>query len=121
MGGPPIGFDIYHPGRTIGFFLTSGRPAYNLSRNFLEGIFIGDKLSVLIIRRDYMCAMESISLPSRRVRYSPGVYRFMTNVAIYALTHGQISDYSGYVPADKQAQQRIPTRAPQAAKIGAVE
>ena len=68
-----------------------------------------------------MCAMESISLPSRRVRYSPGVYRFMTNVAIYALTHGKISDYSGYVPEDKQAQQRVPTRAPQAAKIGAVE
>ncbi len=121
MGGPPTGFDIYHPGRTIGFFLTGGRPAYNLSRNFLEGIFIGDKLSVLVIRRDYMCAMESISLPSRAVHYSPGVYRFMTNVAIYALTHGKISDYSGYVPEDKREQQRIPTRAPQAATIGAVE
>ena len=121
MGGPPTGFDIYHPGRTIGFFLTGGRPAYNLSRNFLEGIFIRDKLSVLVIRRDYMCAMESISLPSRAVHYSPGVYRFMTNVAIYALTHGKISDYSGYVPEDKREQQRIPTRAPQAATIGAVE
>ena len=121
MGGPPIGFDIYHPGRTIGFFLTGGRPGYNLSRNFLEGIFIDGKLSVLVIRRDYMCAMESISLPSRRVHYSPGVYRFMTNVAIYALTHGKISDYSGYVPEDKREQQKIPTRAPQAAKIGAVE
>ena len=121
MGGPPTGFDIYHPGRTIGFFFTGGRPAYNLSRNFLEGIFIGDKLSVLVIRRDYMCAMESISLPSRAVHYSPGVYRFMTNVAIYALTHGKISDYSGYVPEDKREQQRIPTRAPQAATIGAVE
>ena len=121
MGGPPTGFDIYHPGRTIGFFFTGGRPAYNLSRNFLEGIFIGDKLSVLVIRRDYMCAMESISLPSRAVHYSPGVYRFMTNVAIYALTHGKISDYSGYVPEDKREQQRIPTRAPQAATIGAIE
>ena len=45
----------------------------------------------------------------------------MTNVAIYALTHGKISDYSGYVPEDKREQQRIPTRAPQAATIGAVE
>ena len=121
MGGPPIGFDIYHPGRTIGFFLTGGRPAYNLSRNFLEGIFIGDKLSVLVIRRDYMCAMESVSLPSRYVHYSPGVYRFMTNVAIYALTHGKISDYSGYVPEDKLEQQKFPSRAPQAAAIGAIE
>ena len=121
IGGPPIGFDIYHPGRTIGFFLTGGRLGYNLSRNFLEGIIIGDKLSVLVIRRDYMCAMESISLPSRRVHYSPGVYRFMTNVAIYALTHGKISDYSGYVPEDKREQQKFPSRAPQAAKIGAIE
>ena len=121
IGGPPIGFDIYHPGRTIGFFLTGGRLGYNLSRNFLEGIFIGDKLSVLVVRRDYMCAMESISLPSRQVHYSPGVYRFMTNVAIYALTHGKISDYSGYVPENKQEQQKFPSRAPQAASIGALE
>ena len=118
MGGPPIGFDIYQHGAVA--FSTGGRSSLP-PRNFLEGIFIGDKLSVLVIRRDYMCAMESISLPSRRVHYSPGVYRFMTNVAIYALTHGKISDYSGYVPEDKQAQQRVPTRAPQAAKIGAVE
>ena len=121
MGGPPIGFDIYHPGRTIGLFLTGGRLGYNLSRNFLEGIFIDDKLSVLIVRRDYMCAMESISLPSRAVHYSPGVYRFMTNVAIYALTHGKISDYSNYIPEDKSERQKFPSRAPQAASIGAVE
>ena len=118
MGGPPIGFDIYQHGAPA--FSMGGRPSLP-PRNFLEGIFIGDKLSVLIIRRDYMCAMESISLPSRAVHYSPGVYRFMTNVAIYALTHGKISDYSGYVPEDKQEQQRVPTHAPQAAKIGAIE
>ena len=120
MGGPPIGFDIYQPGRTISSFSThsSSSPP---SRNFLEGIFIGDKLSVLVIRRDYMCAMEAVSLPSRPTHYSPSVYRFMTNVAIYALTQGKISDYSGYVPEDKREQQRIPTRAPQAATIGAVE
>ena len=118
MGGPPIGFDIYQPGRTIARF----SPHFSLpSRNFLEGIFIGDKLSVLIIRRDYMCAMEAVSLPSRPTHYSPSVYRFMTNVAIYALTHGKISDYSGYVPEDKREQQRVPTRTPQATAIGAVE
>ena len=118
MGGPPVGFDIYQHGAAA--FSTGGRPSLP-PRNFLEGIFIGDKLSVLTIRRDYMCAMESISLPSRAVHYSPGVYRFMTNVAIYALTHGKISDYSGYVPEDRQEQQRFPTRAPQAARIGAIE
>ena len=121
MGGPPIGFDIYHHGGSLSHFRVDGRPYHLPSRNFLEGIFIGDKLSVLVIHRDYMCAMEAVSSSSRPVHYSPGVYRFMTNVAIYALTHGKISDYSGYVPEDKLAQQRIPTRAPQAARIGAVE
>ena len=122
-GGPPIGFDIYQSGRTITSFGRGSRlRSVTPPRNFLEGIFIGDKLSVLVIRRDYMCAMETISLPSRpHVHYSPGVYRFMTNVAVYALTHGKISDYSGYVPEDNLEKQRIPTRAPQAATIGAVE
>ena len=119
MGGPPIGFNIYHWQRSISHFAPHSRGIP--SRNFLEGIFSGDKLSVLVVRRDYMCAMEAVSLPSRRVQYSPGVYRFMTNVAIYALTHGKIADYSGYVPEDKLEQQKIPTRAPQAAKIGAIE
>jgi hypothetical protein len=47
--------------------------------------------------------MESVSLPSKPVHYSPGVYRFYTNVAIYALTHGGISDYSHYVPENNIA------------------
>ena len=74
--------------------------------------FTVDKLSVIVVRRDYMCAA---------VQYSPGVYRFMTNVVVYALTHGSISDYSGYVPEDTLAKRDLPTRAPEAAKIGAVE
>ena len=121
MGGPPIGFDIYHNQGSLSHFAADRRPSHLPSRNFLEGIFVGDKLSVLVIRRDYMCAMEAVSSPGRPVHYSPGVYRFMTNVAIYALTHGSISDYSGYVPEDNREQQRVPTRAPQAARIGAVE
>jgi len=89
MGGPPAGFDIFwwgtHPPR----------------RNFLEGITIADHLGVLVCERDYMCSMESVSLPTRSVPYSPGVYRFCTNVVIYALTHGGISDYSHYIPEDE--------------------
>ena len=68
MGGPPIGYDIFWWGT---------RPP---KRNYLEGISVGEKLSVIVVRRDYMCAMESISLATRSVHYSPGVYRFMTNV-----------------------------------------
>ena len=110
MGGPPVGFDIF-------WFGTKPPP----KRNFLEGISIGDKLSVLVVRRDYMCAMEAVSLPTRSVHYSPGVYRFMTNVAVYSLTHGRIPDYASYIPEDQLAKQNLPTRAPEAAKIGMVE
>ncbi|RKU12553.1 hypothetical protein C6503_17345 [Candidatus Poribacteria bacterium] len=109
MGGPPVGFDIFWWGT---------RPP---KRNYLESISVGDKLSVIVVRRDYMCAMESVSLPTRNVHYSPGVYRFMTNVVVYALTHGQISDYSGYVPEDVLAKTELPTRAPQAARVGSFE
>lgn len=109
IGGPPVGFDIFWWGT---------QPP---KRNFLEGFSIENKLSVLVVRRDYMCAMESVSLPTRSVHYSPGVYRFMTNVVVYALTHGDISDYSGYVPEDTLAKKELPTRAPEAAKTGATE
>ena len=63
--------------------------------------------------------MESVSLPTRSVHYSPGVYRFFTNVSVYSLTHGTIADYSSYVPEDTLAKQALPTAAPQAAGIGA--
>jgi hypothetical protein len=86
MGGPPVGFDIFWWG------------THPPKRNFLEGITVGNHLGVLVCRRDYMCAMESVSMPTRTVHYSPGVYRFSTNVVIYALTHGGVSDYSDYVP-----------------------
>ena len=109
MGGPPVGFDIFWFGT---------RPP---KRNYLEGISVGDKLSVIVVRRDYMCAMESVSLPTRNVHYSPGVYRFMTNVVVYALTHGKISDYSGYVPEDVLTKKELPTSAPQAARVGSFE
>ena len=105
MGGPPVGFDIFWWGT---------RPQ---RRNFLEGISVGDKLSVIVVRRDYMCAMESVSLPTRSVHYSPGVYRFMTNVAVYALTHGSIADHHNYIPPDKLANQLLPTTAPETARI----
>ena len=109
IGGPPVGFDIFWWGT---------RPP---KRNFLEGFSVENKLSVLVVRRDYMCAMESVSLPTRSVHYSPGVYRFMTNVVVYALTHGDIPDYSGYVPEDTLVKKVLPTRAPEAAKTGATE
>lgn len=109
MGGPPVGYDIFWWGT---------RPP---KRNYLEGISVGEKLSVIIVRRDYMCAMETISLPTRSIHYSPGVYRFMTNVVMYALTHGSISDYSGYVPESALIKKELPTRPPAAAQVNGFE
>ena len=51
MGGPPVGFDIFWWGT---------RPP---KRNYLEGISVGEKLSVIVVRRDYMCAMEVCQSP----------------------------------------------------------
>ncbi|RKU12552.1 hypothetical protein C6503_17340 [Candidatus Poribacteria bacterium] len=109
MGGPPIGFDIFWWGT---------RPP---KRNYLEGVSVGNRLAVIVNRRDYMCAMETASIPTRSVHYSPGVYRFMTNVVVYALTHGSISDYSDYIPEDRLAEKKLPTRLPQAARVGDFE
>lgn len=109
VGGPPIGFDIYWWGE---------QP---VKRNFLEGISVDGKLSVLISRRDYLCAMRTVSVPGYPVHYSPAVYRFLTNVAIYALTHGGISDYSGYIPEHRLRDRELPRRTPQVARIRGVE
>ena len=109
MGGPPVGFSIFWWGT---------RPP---RRNYLEGISVEEKLSVIVIRRDYMCAMESVSIPTRSVHYSPNVYRFMTNVVVYALTTGGISNYSRYIPAEALTENTLPTRAPQEVHIGATE
>ena len=91
MRGPPVGHDIFWWG------------THPPKRNFLEGITIGDHLGVLMCRRDYMCSMRTVSAPSWPAHYSPSVLRFCTNVVVYALTHGGISDYSDYVPEDRTA------------------
>ena len=109
MGGPPVGYDIFWWGT---------RPP---KRNFLEGISVGEKLSVIVVRRDYMCAMETVSYPTRSVHYSPGVYRFMTNVVMYALTHGSISDYSDYIPESVLMKKALPKQAPAAAQVSGFE
>lgn len=107
MGGPPVGFDIFWWGT---------RPP---KRNYLEGIVVDDELRVIMGRRDYMCSMETVSLPTRSVHYSPGVYRFMTNVVVYSLTHGGIADHSGYIPEDTLAKEKTPTSVPGTASIPA--
>ena len=105
LGGPPIGFAIFWEG---------ARPP---RRNYLEGISVGGKLVALMIRRDYLCAMRTVSGPSRGVNYSPGVMRWATNAVVYSLTTGGIADYRDYVPEDTLDEEWTPRSAPQAARI----
>lgn len=66
---------------------------------FQKGIIIDKRLAVVFNRKDYMCAMETAEIESRtmlRLRHSPDVYRFMTNLLIYALKYGGNTDRSGY-------------------------
>jgi hypothetical protein len=100
LGGPPTGFDVFWWG------------THPPKRNFLEGISVRDKLVALMIRRDYMCAMETVSFPTKPVGYSPEVYRWATNVVMYALATGYISNYADYVPGDALAETAVPLRIP---------
>jgi hypothetical protein len=58
----------------------------------LEGIFLSERLVVLLTDLDYSHAF-CLDTP-----FLPRVLRFSTNVILYALTHGKISDYSQYKP-----------------------
>ena len=66
---------------------------------FQKGITIDNRLAVVYNRKDYLCAMETAEIESRtmlRLRRSPDVYRFMTNLLVYALKYGGNTDRSGY-------------------------
>ncbi|MGQ9610341.1 MAG: DUF4159 domain-containing protein [bacterium] len=66
---------------------------------YLMGITIGRRLAVVFCRKDYLCAIETVEIPSHtqlRYRYSPDVYKFMTNLVVYAMKYGGITDRSDY-------------------------
>ncbi len=97
----------------------------------LQGITIDGRLAVLVDTEQMMHVIDgkvqkpfygqSQSLTQILEEFAPHAARHMINIVVYAITHGNISDYSGYVPEDKLEQQRFSTRAPQVATIGAVE
>ncbi len=90
LAGPPAGGDI--------FWGSENDPKASKFRHH-KGIFIGNRLAVLYNRKDYMCAMETTEVESRtmlRLRRSPDVYRFMTNLFVYAMKYGGNVDRSGY-------------------------
>jgi len=87
LGGPPIGASylwIHGP------FRFRGR-----MKRRLRGLSVGDELRVIISVEDYLCAIASGG--HKKVRSEPA-FRLVTNIAVYSLTHGGISDHSQYVP-----------------------
>jgi len=67
---------------------------------YLQGMFINDRLAVIISERDYLCAARTKNRPGHgnTGEESPSTYRFLTNLIVYSLTHGGISEYSDYIP-----------------------
>ena len=87
---PPTGGDVFW-GNENNAQLTQFR--------YQKGITIDNRLAVVYNRKDYMCAMETAEIESRtmlRLRRSTDVYRFMSNLLIYALKYGGNTDRTGY-------------------------
>ena len=87
---PPIGGDV---------FWGNENNAQPTKFRYQKGIIIDNRLAVVYNRKDYMCAMETAEIESRtmlRLRRSPDVYRFMTNLLIYALKYGGNTDRTEY-------------------------
>ncbi len=90
MSKPPTGGDV---------FWGNENNAQPTQFRFQKGITIDDRLAVVYNRKDYMCAMETAEIESRtmlRLRRSTDVYRFMSNLLIYALKYGGNTDRTGY-------------------------
>ena len=87
---PPTGGDV---------FWGNENNAQPTQFRFQKGITIDKRLAVVYNRKDYMCAMETAEIESRtmlRLRRSTDVYRFMSNLLIYALKYGGNTDRTGY-------------------------
>ena len=87
---PPTGGDV---------FWGNENNAQTTQFRFQKGITIDNRLAVVYNRKDYMCAMETAEIESRtmlRLRRSTDVYRFMSNLLIYALKYGGNTDRTKY-------------------------
>jgi len=88
---PPTGGDV---------FWGNENNAQPTQFRFQKGITIDNRLAVVYNRKDYMCAMETAEIESRtmlRLRRSTDVYRFMSNLLIYALKYGGNTDRTKYM------------------------
>ena len=83
---PPTGGDV---------FWGNENNAQPTQFRYQKGIVIDNRLAVVYNRKDYLCAMETAEIESRtmlRLRRSTDVYRFMSNLLIYALRYGGNTD-----------------------------
>lgn len=90
LPGPPRGSEM---------FWGSENEGKGMVFPYLLGISIGTRLAVVYSRKDYLCAIETVEIPSHtqlRYRYSPDVYKFMTNLIVYAMRYGGITDRTDY-------------------------
>jgi hypothetical protein len=98
------------------YYVLNGPPQWKLCANYyksspyLEGIFINGRLAVIYSENGYSASMSEFS------KYwgespLPSIFRLMTNVVVYGLTHSSISDKSRYVP-EKEISGEIPTKPP---------
>ncbi|MCD6505487.1 DUF4159 domain-containing protein [Candidatus Poribacteria bacterium] len=90
LPGPPTGGDVFWGSENI--------KAQSLFP-YIRGIKIKGRWAVIYNRKDYMCCMETVEVPSRTLlarRRSNDVYRFMTNVIFYVLRYGGNVDRSRY-------------------------
>ena len=88
---PPTGGDV--------FWGSENNPKTSKFK-YQKGITIGRRLGVVYNRKDYMCAMETAEIESRtmlRMRRSPDVHRFMTNLLVYTMKYGGNTDRSNYI------------------------
>jgi hypothetical protein len=87
---PPTGGDV---------FWGNENNAQPTQFRYQKAIIIDDRLAVVYNRKDYLCAMETAEIESRtmlRLRRSTDVYRFMSNLLIYALKYGGNTDRTRY-------------------------
>lgn len=112
LGGPPVGFDV----QWIAWW---GQGHSLKRRNYIEGIMFDGRIGVILSNRDYMCAMQTVGHPSMGYlpRGVPSAYRWATNVVVYGLTHGNIAQYSDYVPENRLADEPMPFKAPLSTRI----
>ena len=94
----------------------------------LQGVFIDDRLAVLVDTEAMIHVMDgAVQKPffghyqdRNKIldEFAPAAARQLINIVIYAVTHGSISDYSNYIPADALVgggTDNVPKKAPAAA------